>query len=227
MAEHRASERSLYDRLQQPVFAPLREKIEEALSNSSLTYEAICELVNGSKLLNYRAADGQLATLPALTPQALTRYRQRKAKVESRAEVLALIEADSEALLKAAAKNPSGMIAGYLRKSLAEEAVRRFDVEAGAIGVVDLSREAARHAAVEQRDRKLDLDKEKIDIERKRVDLQEKQSELQRDRFEIAGKTWQFIMGWLTREEPQVVDALARRSEELMIELEEFIGEQG
>lgn len=221
MAEHRASERSLYDRLQQPDLAKARDLIELLLSNSSLTYEEICKRVNGSGLCVYRTDAGARAALPALTPQALTRYRQRKAKVESRAEVLALIESDSDALLAAAAKNPSGVIAGYLRKSLAEEAVRRFDTEARDIGVVDLSREAARHALVEQRDRKLDLDAEKIGIDRKRIELQEKQAELQRDRLAIAADTWRMTLAWFVREEPDIADRLARRSDEFLIALEE------
>lgn len=223
MSIHRSSERSLYDKLQQPEHARVRELIELLLS-SGQTYDAICATVNGSNVLEYRVpSTGERAVLPVLTPQALSRYRARKYAVENRATVMSLIESESESLLSAAGQNPTGMIAQYLRKRLSEAAVAKFDLEVEEMDVADLSRELGRHATIDQRDRKLDLDAEKIKLDEKRIALQEKQAELQRDRFGIAADTFKFLLSWFVNEEPDIADRIAARSDELLIALEESI----
>ncbi len=182
---HRASERSFYDRLQSEGYTEARELLERLLSDPTNTYERICIVCKSS---------GLFENLKDVAPQDLTRYRQRQAREESRASVMSLIESESETLLKAATKNPTGVIATYLRKMLAEEAVARFDAEVGTLDPVQLSKEAARHAQVEQRDRKLDLDGEKLKLDAKRLALRERQTELQNDKFNIASDTWMFVL---------------------------------
>lgn len=222
MSSHRSSERSLYHRLQQPDCDRARGLLESQLSTAD-TYEKICAKVNALQSWGYRSSLGEWCALPSLTPQRLSRYRADKHAAESRGSVLALIEEESESLLNAAAKNPSGVIAQYLRKRLSEEAVARFDLDAGSIDLVDLSRETARHAKVAQVDRKLDLDAEKIALDEKRIALLEKQSELERDHFEIAADTWKFTLAYLNREAPEVVDVLTKLSPQLLTAMEEWI----
>lgn len=219
---HRSSERSFYYKLQQPECDQARGLLELLLSTTD-TYEQIRGKIDASKSWGYRSSLGEWCALPALTPQRLSRYRADKHAAESRGSVLALIEEENDSLLNAAAKNPSGVIAQYLRKRLSEEAVARFDLDAGAINLVDLSRETARHAKVAQVDRKLDLDAEKIALEEKRIALLEKQSELERDRFGMAADTWKFVLAWLNREAPEVVDVLTAKSDALLADMEEWI----
>jgi hypothetical protein len=218
VTEHRASERGFFDKLQLPECQEARELLERLIENPKNTYEQICVVLNSSPLFQ---------TIKEVRPQDLTRYRQRKDRAQSRAGVMALIESESETLLTAATNNPTGLIAKYLRKMLAEHAVERFDAEIETVGVVDVSREAARHALVAQRDRKLDLDEGKIELERKRIELQERRAELERDRFGIAADTWQFILAWCSREESAIADVLARRSNELLSDLEDWIADAG
>ena len=214
MTEHRASERSLYDRLQAPEHAEARDLLESLIADSSLIYETIVNQLNSS---------GLFESIKQITAQDLTRYRQRKATVENRADVMSLIESEQETLLAAAGKNPQGAIAKYLRQTLAEQAVRRFEDEAAQIGVVDLSRETARHALVEQRDQRLDIDREKIELEKQRIELAKTQAAFQNDRFQIAAETWRFTLGWFVNEEPDIAGRLVNRSEEFLIQLEESI----
>jgi hypothetical protein len=214
VTDHRASERGLYALLQLPEQNEARELLERLLSDPTNTYERICVVLKSS---------GLFEDIKDVTPQDLTRYRQRKAREESRASVMALIEAEGETLLNAAATNPTGIIAGYLRKMLTEHAVTRFDEEIAGLDPVDISREAARHALVEQRDRKLDLDTEKIRLEEKRLELQRQNQELQRDKFGVAANTWRFILNWLAKVDSNAADRLTKHSDELLTELEVYI----
>ncbi|HKQ06618.1 MAG TPA: hypothetical protein VJ464_15905 [Blastocatellia bacterium] len=216
--DHRGSERGFYDKLQLPEHQEARDLLESLLADPRRTYEEICISCKSS---------GLFEDLKDVTPQDLSRYRQRQAREESRASVLALIEAEGETLIKAAAKNPTGMIARFLRKQLTERAVAKFDQEFETIDAVNVSREAARHALVEQRDRKLDLDAEKIRLEERRLELQREQQELAKDKFGIASTTWRFILQWMIGKEPRVADALTERSEELLNDLEAFIEVNG
>jgi hypothetical protein len=218
MVEHRASERGLYDRLQLPEHQAARELLERLLADPANIYEQICIVLNSS---------GLFKEIKDVTAQDLSRYRQRKAREETRADVMALIQAEGETLVNAAAKNPGGAIARYLRQQLAERAVARFDAEVDTIGVVDLSREAARQAKVEQIDRKLDLDAEKLRIEERRLELQRQQQELAKDKFGVASETWKFILSWLLKNEPTAADAMTRHSDDLLIDLEAFIEANG
>jgi hypothetical protein len=214
VSEHRSSERGFYDKLQQPEFAEARELLERLLADKDSTYEVICR---GCK------SSGLFEALKDVTPQDLTRYRQRQARAEERSRITALIESDAQVIIDGAAKNPSGPLAQLLRRQLTQHVVSRFDEEMGQLDALALSREAARHALVEQRDRKLDIDQEKAELERRRIELAERQAELQRDRLGIAAKTWQIILQWLASEEPAIVDVLTRRSEELLVYLGETI----
>ncbi|MGA9769297.1 MAG: hypothetical protein WBV94_09670 [Blastocatellia bacterium] len=214
MTEHRGAERGLYDRLQREEFTKAREFLEGKLDDAAFTYEEICRACKSSMLFD---------DVKDITPQDLTRYRQRRARAEQRAQVVALLEADATAILDGAAKNPTGLLSKFVRKQLTEHIATRLDVELGDLGVVDVSREAARHALVEQRDRKLDLDEEKLGLEAKRIALQERQLELQNDRFTIASDTWMFILQWLMNEEPDLAEALTRKSDELLVNLEEHV----
>ncbi|HEX8091458.1 MAG TPA: hypothetical protein VF762_21570 [Blastocatellia bacterium] len=212
--EHRATERGFYDQLQLPERREARELVERLLSNPTNTYEQICIVAKSS---------GLFEDLKDVTPQDLTRYRQRKAREESRASVMALIEAEGDTLLNAAATKPTGVIASYLRKMLTERAISRFDEEVENIDPVHLSRETARHALVEQRDRKLDLDEEKIGIEKKRLELQQQQQDLAKDKFGVAANTWSFILRWLAKVDASAADRLTQHSDELLNELEIYI----
>lgn len=192
------------------------------LSNKDLTYDVICERINASKEWAYRdPATGDVCALPTLTPQALSRYRARKYAVENRAAVLSLIECETEEMLDAAAAKPTGVIARYLRKRLSETALAKFDLEFETMDVAGVSRELGRHAAIEQTDRKLDLAEEKLRLDEKRIALQEKAAEIDKDRFQIAANTWQYLLAWFLREEPQLADRLTARSEEFLTALEE------
>jgi hypothetical protein len=214
VTEHRSTERGLYDRLQLDEHASARELLERLLAVSANTYEQICIVLKGS---------GLFEDLKDVTPQDLTRYRQRKSRAESRASVKALIEQEGETLVNAAAQNPTGMIAKYLRRVLTEHAVTRFDAEIESLNPLEVSKEAARHALVEQRDRKLDLDEERAALEKRRIELAERQAELQRDKFGIAAKTWRAILTWCAQETPSIVETLTQRSDELLAYLEEVM----
>lgn len=218
MSEHRSTERSFYDRLQQPEFGEARELLERLMGDSTRTYDEICISCKSS---------GLFEGLKNITPQDLSRYRQRRSREESRASVMALIEAEGETLINAAAKNPAGAISRFLRKQLAERAVTKFDQEFDTIDAIGVSREAARHAMVEQRDRKLDLETEKLQLEERRLALQQQQQELAKDKFGVASKTWQFILKWLLSREPTAADAMAKHSDDLLIDLETFIEANG
>ncbi|MEK6323601.1 MAG: hypothetical protein AABN33_18325 [Acidobacteriota bacterium] len=216
MGEHRASERSLFDRLQQPDNARAREFIELLLGTPDLTYDEICKRVNASELWKYRdPATGRPAELPALRPQQLTRYRARKSATEDRARLLGLIEEQSDTLLEAATKNPTGVVARLLRKTLTERAVARFDEEFAQMGAVQISKEAARHAGIEQADRRIEIEQEKLRLEEKRVELQQKASEVEKDRLGIAINVWESVLVWCAKEEPKIADVLTRRGEEV------------
>jgi hypothetical protein len=218
VTDHRSTERGLYDKLQREEFREAREFLELQLSNATRTYQEICVACKASMLFE---------DLKDLTPQDLTRYRQKKSREENRATVMSLIESESETLLNAAVKNPSGVVAKFLRKTLAETAVARFDAESDGVDVVNISREAARHALVEQRDRKLDLDEEKLKLENKRLEIQERQAELARDKFGIAAMTWKFILGWFVKNQSSVADAMAAHSDELLSDLEAHVETNG
>jgi hypothetical protein len=217
MSSHRAGERSLFERLQATEHGEARELLESLLGDADKTYDEICGALKRS---------GLFADLKAVTPQDLTRYRQRKAREESRATVLSLIESEPETLLNAAAKNPTGVIARYLRARLTEEAVARFDAEVGDVDVVDLSRELGRHARVEQNDRKLDLVAEKLELDRRKVELDERKAELDRDKLKIAAGVWTYLLTWAAKEEPVAADALTKRSEEIVSGMEEYVAAQ-
>lgn len=212
--ESRSAERSLYDKLQREEFTPAREFLESWLDDTTFTYEEICRACKSS---------GLFEDVKDITPQDLTRYRQRRARAEQRAKVVALLESDAAAIIEGAAKNPTGVLSKFVRKQLTEHIATRFDIELPNLEVIAVSREAARHARVEQVDRKLDLDEEKLKLEAKRIELAERQTELQRDRFGIAAKTWQGVLQWLALEEPAVADILTRRSPELLVYLETLI----
>jgi hypothetical protein len=217
--DHRGAERGLFDKLQKEEFTQAREFLESWLDDTAFTYEEICRACKIS---------GLFEAIKDLTPQDLSRYRQRRARIEQREHIAELIASDANVIIAGAAKNPTGLLAQYLRKHLTEHVVGRLDQELAELEIIDVSREAARHALVEQRDRKLGLDEEKLKLEAKRIELAERQTELQRDRFGIAAKTWQGILQWLALEEPSVADALTRRSEELLVYLETLIeGEFG
>ena len=218
MTEHRASERSLYDRLQLPENEEARDLLERLLADPTNTYDRICIVLKSS---------GLFEDLKDVTPQDLSRYRQRKGREGNRASVMRLIEEEGETLLNAAAANPSGMVASYLRKMLTEHAVARFDQEIEGLDPLEVSREAARHALVEQRDRKLDLDEGKIELERKKVGLAERQADLAKDKFNIAAQTWKYILSWFAKEDARVADALTRASDKLLPDLEVFIETNG
>lgn len=212
--EHRAATKGLYDKLQQPENSKAKEFLERLLDSSSWTYDEICRACKSS---------GLFEDVKDITPQDLTRYRQRRAREEQRQTVMDLIEGDAQKIVDAASKNPSGLLAKMLRRQLAEHAIARFDAELGLIDPVSVSRETARHALVEQRDRKLDLEAEKLRIEQRRLELQQQQQDLQKDKFGVATTTWKGILQWLTNEEPTVVEVLTRRSEELLVYLEALI----
>jgi hypothetical protein len=214
LTDHRSTERSLYDKLQREEFTEAKEFLESLLGISDLTYQEICIRCKASMLFE---------DLKDLKPQDLTRYRQRKSREDNRATVMALIEAESETLLNAAVKHPTGIFAKYLRKTLAETAIARFDAESQGVDVVNLSREAARHAKVEQTDRKLDLDEEKLRLDNKRLEIQERQANLAKDQFGIATQVYQFLLGWLVRKEPHVADVMTKHSDELLTDLEAHI----
>lgn len=214
MAEHRSAERGLYDRLQREEHAAARELLERLLSSTE-SYDAICGELNRSRLFD---------SIKTIYPQDLTRYRQRKAQVERRADVEALIASDSEVVIRAAAKNPEGLMAGYLRRMFAESLLTRFEEDASDLDLVKLSQETARHAKVDQDDQKLEIDRQKVALDQQRIELARKQADIQKDRFDIAATTWQFTLAWFVREEPDIADRMARRSEEFLIELEESLG---
>jgi hypothetical protein len=218
MAEHRGSERGLFDKLQLPEHREARDLLERLLDDSTNTYERICITLKSS---------GLFEDIKEVKPQDLSRYRQRRERAESRARVMRLIEEEGEALLGAATKNPTGLIARYLRQKLTEHAVSRFDEEVEKIDAVQVSKETARHALVEQRDRKLDLDAEKLRIEERRLELQRQQQELQRDKFGIAAKTWQFILSWFATVDSAAVDRLTKHSDKLLSDLEGYIETNG
>ena len=213
MSEHRSTQGGLYGRLQLPEHADAKVLLERWLESQE-TYETICEHLNRSELF---------IPIKRITPQDLSRYRARKAREDSRATTLALIESDADVMLDAATANPTGVIAKFLRKQLAQYAVAKFDAEVMELDPVDLSREAARHAKVEQVDRKLALDQEKLRLELKRIELQERAAELQRDRFGVAAEAWNFILAYLVRNEPSAADLLTARNEEILSGLEAHI----
>jgi hypothetical protein len=213
-SEHRGTERGLYDKLQREEFNEAREFLESRLEDVTLTYEEICTACKASMLFE---------ELKNITSQDLTRYRQRKSREESRASVMRLIEADSESLLDAAAANPTGRIAQFLRRQLTERAVARFDEEIDGLDPVAISKEAARHATVAQRDRKLDLDAEKLRLDERRLELQRQQAELAKDKFGVALSTWKFLLAWFSKNESRIADAMTQRSDELLTELGVFI----
>src|SRR5436853_7878217 len=99
MAEHRSSERSLYDKLRADEHQAAREFLE-GLLDTDKTYPQICWEWNASSISN---------GIAVLTPQALSRYRQRKHREETRADVMALIETETETLLDAATRSPEGV----------------------------------------------------------------------------------------------------------------------
>jgi hypothetical protein len=214
IVEHRGSERGLYDKLQKEEFAKAREFLESRLDDPAFIYEEICLACKSS---------GLFEDVKDITPQDLTRYRQRRARVEQRDRLAALMESDANAILEGAARNPTGMLAQFVRRQLTEHIATRFDSELAEMEVIAVSREVARHALVEQRDRKLDLDEQKLGLEAKRIALQERQLELQNDRFTIASDTWMFVLRWLVDEEPELAEALTRKSDELLVHLEEHI----
>lgn len=218
-ADHRSIGRGFYDRLQLDGYAEARALLEESLEDTSRTYEQICAELNSS---------GLFESLKGVKPQDLSRYRARKARAEGRARVIALIEQDEGNLfINAAAKNPTGVIAKFLRRQLAESAVARFEDEMEVLSPLEISRESARHATVEQRDRKLDIEEAKADLDRRRIELAERQTELQRDKFCVAAKTWQFILHWFSSRETSVVDRMTKHSDELLTDLEGFIETNG
>jgi hypothetical protein len=212
--EHRSAERGLYDRLQREELKAAREFLEGRLDDTTFTYDEICRACKSS---------GLFEDVKDITPQDLTRYRQRRARVEQRRQIAALMESDAAAILEGATKNPTGVLAQFVRRQLTEHIATRFDSELYELEVVDVSREAARHALVEQRDRKLDLDAEKLRIEEKRLELQRQQQDLQKDKFSVAAKTWQFILSWLAKVDAAAVDRLTRHSDDLLTELEVYI----
>lgn len=216
--EHRSAERSLYDRLQLEENKAARERLEALIADPERNYQQICDELNSS---------GLFESIKRVYPQDLTRYRQRKAQVESKASVLALIEHDAETLVDAATRHPTGVIAGYLRRMLTEHVVHRFGEAVDEVDPVDLSRETARHALVEQRDRRIDLEQQRIELESRRIDLQQRAADLQRDRFQLAADAWRFVLSWFQHREPAATDLLARHSEELLGDLENWIVGQG
>jgi hypothetical protein len=219
VTEHRSATKGFYDKLQLDENSEAREFLESLLADPTRTYEEICQRSKSS---------GLFENLKIPTPQDLTRYRQRKARDENRQTVLRLIgdtlaQDDAGTLLNAAVKNPSGVAAKAIRKILADNVLARFDAEVEGVDVVNLSREAARHALVEQRDRKLDLDEDKIALERKRLEIQEKQQELAKDKFNVAAKTWQFILSWIVKRQPTFADLMTKESDALLTDLEAYI----
>ena len=213
-SEHRGTERSLYDKLQREELTEAREFLEGRLEDVTLTYEEICLACKASMLFE---------AVKNITPQDLTRYRQRKARKEQHQRVASLIESDAQAIIEGAAKKPTGVLAQFLRRQLAEHVIARLDEEMAGIDALALSREAARHARVEQVDRKLTIEEERAELERRRIELAERQAELQRDKFGIAAQVWKSILAWCAQEEPSIVEALTRRSEELLVYLETVI----
>jgi len=214
VTEHRAATKGFYDKLQQPEHSEAKALLEGLLDDSTRTYEEICRACKSS---------GLFEDVKDITPQDLTRYRQRQAREEQRDRVVALMETDAQAIIDGASKNPSGLLAQLLRKQLTEHIVARFDQEMGDIDVVKISKEVGRHALVEQRDRKLGIEEEKAALEKRRIELAERQADLERDRFGIAAKTWQIVLQWMSAEEPTVVDKLIRRSEEVLEVIEECL----
>jgi hypothetical protein len=212
--EHRSSQRGLYDKLQLPENSAAKEFLERLLDDPDQTYHEICIACKSSMLFE---------DLKIPTPQDLTRYRQRQSREEQRQRVIALMESDAQAIIEGAAKNPGGPLNRFLRNQLSEHIIARFDSEMDNLDPVVLSREAARHALVEQRDRKLDLEADKLELDRTRVELQQKAADLQRDKYKIASDVWAFILGWFTRKNSRFVDELTSDSEELLKELEGWI----
>jgi hypothetical protein len=212
--EHRSATKGFYDKLQLPENSEAREFLEELLDTKTLVYEEICLRCKASTLFE---------DLKIPTPQDLSRYRQRRARELERQNLRALIEADAQVIIDGAAKNPNGVLATHLRRQLAQHAIVRFDAEIDLLDPVQVSKETARQALVEQRDRKLDLDTEKLRLENKRLELQERQAELARDKFGIAAKSWQFILGWFVQRRSPVADAMTAASESLLGDLEIYI----
>ena len=143
-------------------------------------------------------------------------HRQNNYEVHKQTQSLVLVFCDGQMDALTVTREPAW-------ETLAEQAVRRFEEEVSEIGVVDLSRETARHAQVEQRDQRLEIDRDKIELEKQRIELAKAQAAFQNDRFQIAAETWRFTLGWFVNEEPDIADRLASRSEEFLIQLEESI----
>jgi len=214
VTEHRAATRGFYDKLQLSEHSAAKEFLERLLDDPDQTYEEICIACKSSTLFE---------DLKIPTPQDLTRYRQRRSREEQRQRVMALMESDAQSIIEGAAKNPGGVLNQFLRKQLSEHVIARFDSEMDTLDALSLSREAARHATVEQRDRKLDLEVEKLELEHKRIELQEKAANLQRDKYKIATDLWMCVLGFFTQRNSSVADELTRNSEELLKELESYI----
>lgn len=218
MTEHRSATKGFYDALQQPENSEAKEFLESLLDDKTRTYAEICQACKSSTLFE---------NLKIPTPQDLTRYRQRRTREENKQTVLRLIEEDADSLLNAAVKNPSGVSAKAIRQMLTRSVLARFDAELESVPIVSLSRETRGHALVEQRDRKLALDEEKLQLENKRLELQRQKQELEKDKFGVAEKTWQFILGYFREAEPAVVDRLTEHSDELLTGLEGYIEANG
>lgn len=211
ITEHRSSERGLYDKLQQPEHAKSRELLELLLSDPKKTYDEIAKTLNDSNIWNW-------AALGTVRPQTLTRYRQRKAREEARSRAIELVESEAPAVIEAATKNPTGTFARYLRKAMTELMVTS---ELEHLNLVDLSKETARHAQIEQVDRRIEIEQEKLKLEEKRIALQQQAAMVEKDKLGIAISVWEAVLVWCAKNEIAIADVLTRRGEEVTGFIEE------